>query len=251
MKKNKKAKKSIKENKFRSAHTESSKHKNSDTSKKNNRAKGFVKKYPGFVIALVVVIALLIVAVALMFPQSEDDTFELNMYSKMYHQDNQSYFDEVIASIDTELENGEFDSVLNDDYLYSIRDDIVWLKEKESEIYLGYNGKELFTREVAFMQFSELVLSLNETFSYDILEPEYEATISLAQEKEFSVPEIIGIEDLQQIFAEEGGNYSAIFDETIKSLSTEYFNMKRAIVNGNSSIERRFVEAKKIIYFFG
>jgi hypothetical protein len=211
-----------------------------DLKRKNpvSKAKEFVFKYPGFVVALLLVVLLsLVFFSASTLKVSPEEA----SYLKQGHEESQAYFDELLLALE---ENKDFTETLDDDYYYSIKEDYEWVKAKENEIYAqGFLG--LREKEVALMVFVSELTALNQSFVYDFTEPDYEAEINAAITTQIKYPDLFSEADLSESF--ETDAQKKIFTKTLDELFTEYIGKKRLIIEGDSPLERRYVEAKKLL----
>jgi hypothetical protein len=218
-------------------------HKSNKTTKQkptdtNIDLKKFVFEKKGFVIAMII----LLIAILLLFlgptPVGLDEEYA---YTLAYYNQNNEYFDGINSQIDIEIQ-GELETDLDKEYYLSIKEDMSWLKTKNTAIF--YSGGKIFVKGIAFMLFMEEIISLNEDFITEIGTPSYDSVINLAKEKEYSMiffPSEISesLESADQV----------IFDNTLNQLSKEYFEYKLDLIN-NSYQKRSYVEAKKIIYLY-
>ncbi len=224
--------------------TKPKKHKNSDTKVSSSdqtfsKEKKFnFKKNKGLIIAgIILVIAIFL----LFFGPSPLGLSEEYAYAVAYHQQAQTYFDEVNAQLEIDIQ-GNFETNLDQEYYLSIKEDIAWLKEKDNEIF--YSGGKLFIKEVAFMLFSQEIINLNQDFTTEFGEPNYESTINSALTKEY-LPLVFP----EDIYSDLELEDKMIFESTLNELSKQYFDFKINLINTTHQ-ERAYVEAKKIIFLY-
>lgn len=201
-----------------------------------------LKEKKGFTIAIIVfIIALILLALIYVFPQQS--LSEEYAYAALYYQENEAYLDEVLSQLEIELE-APFEEELDEYYLNSIKKDMLWLKEKNFDSLNSSN--ELFLRVAATTIFIDRIIELNENFSIDFVEPDYETMIKLANEMKYSLPNIIDVE----LEAELSEKELLIANETFDKLAKEYFDLKINTINNSKDIKEKFVESKKIVYFY-
>ena len=216
------------------------KHKLSDT---NFGVKKFIKKYPGFIIAIifaVVIISLLLTTIEITDPTIENEL----TYAGQMHMENVFFVEKTTLIVSAELD-GDYEDTLEDDYLISILGDIKWFGEMEESIYLSNPKKDLFVKEIAVAAFRSRMIELNEKFVFDVFDFDQEYTIKSALEKE-SIPRFITEEELVEVFEDNEAD-KKLFLETLNKIVNDYLEAKKRIIMISSSTERQFVEAKKII----
>ena len=200
----------------------------------------FFKKNKGFTIALILSIIITIFflfSLTLQTTSSEDIA-----YAKAINEELNSYLDFMISEVENDLLTN-VEEPLDKYYFESIKNDFEWLKEKNNELF---SSKENILMKMAgFGTFFDRILYLNEEFSFEITEPDYETTINYAKNKNYSFLELVNETDLVELKE----NEKKVFNETIDYLGKNYFNWKKELLN-NDRIEKRYVEAKKIIFLF-
>ncbi len=209
--------------------------------------KNFFSKLTGFKIAVMFSLIVVILFGAIYFGLIENK--EINnqkaFIAKASFEYNQMTLSEGVKLIEEELMNPS-GLPLEDDYLHSTKDDFEWLIEKEKTLYSTGSADDVVAKEFAFTSFLNEIVQLNDSTGFDFGEPNYENTINeaLALKIEFKnkIPEQFK-KDL-----EESGLNATLFNNTLNELLSQYYSQKIALLNNSSSIERRFVEAKKIIY---
>jgi len=225
------------------------KHKEVLNAKHSSHAKGgagaFAKKYPGFTFALIVALIVIISYAFFSGGAGYFSSSEENAYAKQVSEDNRAALEEYLANIAAELD-GRYDTTIEDDYLYSMKDDVEWLKTKEAALYSAMPVSQAFMREFAFTIFMQKVVEVNQNSSIEIGAQDYSERISYAQTLEIKAPELLTEEDLSEIAFEPGEK--DVFDAVTKALFYEYIAAKKSILSGDSALERKYVEAKKLIY---
>jgi hypothetical protein len=203
----------------------------------------FIKKYPGFIIAIIfaiIVLSLLLTTIQVTDPQIEDEL----TYAGQMHMENVFFVEETTLTVSAELD-GNYEDTLEDDYLISILGDIKWFSEMEENIYTSKPTKDLFVKEIAVAAFRSRMIELNEQFVFDVFGFDQEYTIQLALEKE-SLPTFVTEEELNEVFEDNEAD-KKLFLETLDKIISDYLEEKKRVIMISSSTERQFVEAKKII----
>lgn len=131
----------------------------------------FFKKNKGFTIALILSIIITIFflfSLTLQTTSSEDIA-----YAKAINEELNSYLDFMISEVENDLLTN-VEEPLDKYYFESIKNDFEWLKEKNNELF---SSKENILMKMAgFGTFFDRILYLNEEFSFEITEPDYETT---------------------------------------------------------------------------
>jgi len=201
----------------------------------------FVKAKPFFFIALFVV---LVFGLALiLFPQSPADASEKAEYAKSVHADNLFVLNGLIEMVD-QNQPGE-ESTLDDDYYYSIRDDLEWLKSKEDSLYNSKPAFGVYPKEIAFALFAQLIIEVNDSFSIEAGISDQTGKIKQALDTNVSPYDFLS--DDAEINAAFNVDEKKIFIDAVAYLTSEYVNDKKTLINQTTSIERKYVEAKKIV----
>ena len=229
-------------------------HKNSDTKNAlSSKAKtvprpvvakqDFIKKYPGFVIAIIfsiILIAIFLTPTTTIDPALEDKLY----YAQQIHIENVLFVEDTQLAVEAELD-GEYGDTLEDDYLVSILGDLDWFSNLENAIYNSKPTSDLFVKEIAVAAFRNRMIEINEQFTFEVLDFEPEYAISLALGKD-PVQNFIAEEDLVEVF---GGNEfdKKLFSDTLNKILSEYVKEKKRLINESSSQDRKYVEAKKLI----
>jgi hypothetical protein len=208
-----------------------------------NEENKFLKKYPGFTIAIAFAIILLILFVALSLTGTASG--EELAQARTMHEENSLYLEEL--TLNFENYERDFTEPLDDDYYFSIKDDLDWLKEKENLIYHSFPGNEIYLKEMAFTIFMEKIVQTNLDFTFEFFEQDYEQVINEALEKEITKENFVDSEEIE-LFFEEMDHEQLVFETTLDQLTEEYFVWKKNILLSDSGNERKFVEAKKLIF---
>ncbi|MFA5763538.1 MAG: hypothetical protein WC915_01875 [archaeon] len=200
--------------------------------------KKIILEKKGIIIAIIILLTAILL---LFFGPSPIGVSEEYAYAVAYHEQAQTYFDEINAQLETDINNG-FEVDLDQEYYLSIKEDIAWLKEKDNEIF--YSGGQLFIKEVAFMLFAQEIINLNQDFTTEFGEPVYDSTIELALTKEYS-----NLVFPEEIYSDLEPQEKIIFEDTLNTLSKEYYDFKINLIN-TTYTERAYVEAKKIVFLY-
>jgi len=200
-----------------------------------------VKSKPLFFGALLLVIIFALILVLL--PQNSTEASEKADYAKQVHIDNVFVLDGFIAMLDENKPTGE--TTLEDDYYYSIRDDLEWLKIKEDYLYNSKPASGAYPKSIAFSFFAQLVIEINDSFSIETGVVDQSAIIAQALDTNVLPYDFLGDD------ADANGAFNAdekkVFNETVAYLTNQYTSDKKTLINRTSSLERKYVEAKKII----
>jgi hypothetical protein len=234
----KQPKKTNKKNKLGKKENKIEKKQKENISKKIMPFIDLLKRKKGFAIAIIFFIILVILV--LFSSNFETGESEGIVYSRAISQEIDEYSDFIIEQAKLELVNIE--EPLDKHYLESIIDDMEWLKQKNNEILSNRN--DLMIRMAGFVIFHEQIMLINEEFSFEIIEPDYDLTINMAKEVEFNKNAIL-FDDLEEL----SENEIKIFNETIDRLLKNYYAFKQEQIK-NSIKERQYVESKKIIFLF-
>jgi hypothetical protein len=206
----------------------------------------FVRAKPGFVLAFAVFALILIFT----FYNPSNNFEELTssaMYAKQASTAFQSDVNYVISSIDAEIASG-FEATLEDDYFYSFKSDMQWLSEKEKSTFVSQPSKDVLVKEIALTLVMEDMLSINEDAGYDFDFTDYDTVIDEAKILDYNY-KTISIDSVKTLFEGEDEKFK-VFEKAYNEIMMDYFNQKKALVNSDASKERRFIEAKKVIYVY-
>jgi hypothetical protein len=223
-------------------HTKNKKHNLLDTP---IGPKNFIKKYPGFIIAII--FAAIIVGILLTTIEVPDPELETKLiYAQQMHIENTTFVEETLFALNAELD-GEYDEVLEDDYIFSIISDIEWFAAMETYIYTSKPSKDIFVKEIAVAAFRNRLIEINEQFVFEMIGFEQDYTIKSALERE-PVQNFVTAEELNEVFGEDEHD-KLVFLETLNFIVKNYFEEKKRLINNSISIERKFIEAKKLNLF--
>ena len=219
-------------------------------------ALAFAKKYPGFVIASVLAVFVIIIFFASSLMTGYSPTSEQVSLSKDLYAQNQQQLDDLAASADAQL-NGDYQSTLEDDYFASVKDDFKWLKAEETTLYYARPAQDAYPKELAFTIFMQKIVQVNEDSAYLLDSDNLDTAIAAAQN--VSVPVVKDLNTLEDFFGAEVAqeDYDALtadspyveakFLSTLNALIADYRSAKMLIIEGSSSKERKYVEAKKLL----
>ena len=202
----------------------------------------FVNKNNGFMVALILFL-LSILFLQLFLTQNISE--EKLGYVKDMHTNNQSEIDSYLSSVD-ELLVEEKEDVLDNYFLYSTRNDFVWLKEKEQQLFISKPSSDLYAKEAAFSVFLLKIIELNEAFGIQMGDPQFDAVINQSLSEQIAVPFILSQDKIIELF--DGDVKEAnIFSNTLTYLFEEYINLKKKMIEEDSVLESKYVEAKKLL----
>ena len=216
----------------------------------------FVKKYPGFTVATIIAVLVIVAFFASSLMTGYSPTAEQTAVLRSLYEENQLQLDDLIVGASEQL-NGNYGSVIEDDYFSSARDDFVWLKAKETELYYTLPAQDAYAREGAFTFFMQKILQINEDAAYLLDTQNFDSTITAAQK--VSVPTVTDFNSVEDFF--QSGMTKEDYDimmnnssyvenrflATTNALIVEYYSAKSQILEGDSSQERKYVEAKKLL----
>ncbi len=206
--------------------------------------KNFIKKYPGFIIALI--IAIIIIMSFIFLGNATDPNLEEKIYyAQQLHIENELMVEDSLASVEAELD-GTYDDILEEYYLVSIKSDLEWLKKEENTLFLSKPTGDVFVKEVALLAFRNRMVEVNQSFIFDMMDSDMDYAIKTALEKE-PLQNIVTEEEMSGLFEDERDKQ--VFLITLNQIIKSYYTEKKNIINDSSSQERRFVEAKKILLF--
>ncbi len=212
---------------------------------------GFAKKYPGFIIAMAFFI--FIVVLFFLFSSTIMQTQAKAISAKELYLQNQELIDSMILEVDYVLSQGSegndySSSTLEDDYLAAFKDDLEWLKDEEKELFNSKPTTSVFAKEIAFSAFMQNLIEINELY---LIGPEsdYQKKINEALSAPVNVPVLLIEEELNETFTsqEEKDTYHT----TLKELFEKYASSKKIFINSINSTERKYVEAKKLVWLLG
>jgi hypothetical protein len=202
----------------------------------------FYKKYPGFIYGIIIAIIIIILAIW-SIGAVDPYAVEKEEQARVTHQTIQMQIDEMLLALDT-IDNN-YDDFYDDDYYNSIKDDFIWLKEKDIETF-SRKGEDYYLREFANFIFLNRLLALNEEFLLDFYDFDEELIIEQAKGVELDTEDITTLFEIDELFENELINKDIFYDQ-LNELINEYQLNKKLILNGDSGRERKFVEAKKLL----
>jgi len=203
----------------------------------------FVSEKKWFVL-FVDIFLLAILAIAITATQPAYSA-EKAAYAKQLAAENNATLDQTILDMDALIAQTPT-STLDDDYYHSIKDDMVWLKAKQNAVFNSKPASEVAVKEVAFTMFMESVIQINNDFTMDIGTPNYQERIDYALNVDINYPTLITDEELNATFDSFGE--ISVFRKELRSLFEEYVANKKTLINTADSIERKYVEAKKVVW---
>ncbi len=215
-----------------------------DYSKKNPVKQDFLsylKKRPFFLGFFIVLIIVIFVLLLTQRQSINDDVMSLT-YGKVLHTEHLSGFEYHLSQIEEQLD-GDYQTTIEDDYFYSFKEDILWLKQREAEIY--NNPKDLFVKQLAFNMAFEGVLIVNENSIYDYYIEDYEERINSALSEKYFDQNFENNFEVKDTFSGEKEKFSIFLNE-YNSIMRDYFDYKIFVIKNSNSVERKFVEANKI-----
>ncbi len=202
----------------------------------------FVKENKWFMVALIIFLAAILFLQLSLTPNYAQ---EKATYAQEIYTNNQNEIDNYLNSIDAELIL-EKEDILDDYFLASIRSDFVWMKEKEHQLFNSKPISDLYAKEAAFSVFLLKMIELNEAFSIELGNPDYEFTISQAKSEQINAPFIVSQEKTVLLF--DGDIKEAnIFSNTLNYLFNDYIALKKKMLLEESVMEAKYVEAKKLL----
>lgn len=215
---------------------------NSINTRKENNFINYLKSRPFF---LGFIIILIIISISLFFSsrQSFDENLLSLTYGKILHEEHLSGFDYHLSQIEKQLD-GVYETTLEDDYFYSFKEDILWLKEREAQIYKT-SRTNLFVKELALNMAFEGILIVNENSVYDYYIKDYDTRINLALEEKYAPQDFKNNYEIIETFIGEEEKFKIFLNE-YNSIMQDYFDYKIFTIKNSSSVERKFVEANKI-----
>ncbi len=209
----------------------------------HNSAKNFFLKYKGFTFAL---IATIVIIIAFLFVNFDIDLAqEKANYAKEMHENNMDLFIGYESAIG-EISAIEETNTLNDDYTASMKDDVLWLKEKENNIYNSTPRSEVFSKEVAITMLTQAIMQVNSDYAMETGQIDYDDKIKESL--------MLEVKELKLLTAEEiTATFPTVLDKQIyldnlNLLWKEYFDSKQSIIKITASKERKYVEARKLIW---
>jgi hypothetical protein len=206
------------------------------------RLKKFIKAKPGFFAALIIVLVMSIII--LVYVVQPNDSPEKALQAKQIYSQNQAMFEQYLTTVEEQMLE-EPENTLDDDYLASIKDDYLWLKNKETYLYTTKPNTMIYAKEAAFTLFADIIMGINDYMGFEVGEPNYTEKINAALALEIKKPELATTKELDEGFALQYEKDA--FKQTAEELFNEYILIKKELINNAGTIERKYVEAKKIL----
>ncbi len=203
--------------------------------------KEFVKKYPGLFIGVILSILIIILAIWSMGFIDEQGNEKLAQ-AQLIHQNNQAELNYILESI--RLMGEDYENDTEKFYANSIENDFLWIKQKDLEIYQS-GGRDLYIKQFASFIFINMLFELNQEFISEYYDFDESTIISQAKNVNLTYRNIV-FEQIDEIFVESPSDF-LIFESTITKLAKEYEANKKEILNGNYSLEEKYIEAKKLL----
>ena len=206
------------------------------------KIKSFIKEKPYFIIALIASIIIILLFAYSYYGVNANS--EKASFAKQIYLDLNMVTEEYKQNLLLEMAN-PVESTLDDDYLYSIQDDLEWIQAKNKEIFYSKPSSDVFPKEAALSLASEVIIQLNMDFSFEIGTPNQEEKIATALATDVNTPILLNDDELLEVF--DNDNERAIFLSTAKKIFSDYVRTKKLLIQNSTSNERKYVEAKKII----
>jgi hypothetical protein len=203
----------------------------------------FFTKYKGFTFAL---IATIVIIIAFFFVNFDLDLSQQKAdYAKQMHENNVALFEEYNAVLGETISVDE-NETLTDDYTASMKDDVMWLAEKEKNIYNSNPRSDVFSKEVAITMLTQAIMQVNSDYAMQTGETAYSEKVDEALAIEIKPLKLLTKEEINSTFPTEQDN--RIYAENLDLLWKEYLNSKQNLIKITSSRERKFVEARKLVW---
>ncbi|HNV01325.1 MAG TPA: hypothetical protein PKK60_02760 [archaeon] len=217
---------------------------NKNNSKKESKESilDYIKKRPFFLIFFIGLIISIIILISL--PREDiSEIFISTSYGKVLHDQHVLAIDEYLLEVETQLDE-DYESAVEDDYLYSFKEDLLWLRNLENKIFQE-SKKDFFIKELAFNLALESVLIVNEDSAYDFYMTDYELRIEEAKKEQYFSQNFENNEEIKNLFLGEDAKFE-IFIKEYNQIMKDYFDYKSFVMNQSDNIERKFIEANKI-----
>lgn len=202
----------------------------------------FAKNNKGFLVALIIFLG------SILFLQlflTQDYAQEKATYAQEMYTNNQTEINYYINLVEEQLIE-EKEDILDDYFLASTRGDFIWLKEKEQELFNSKPNGDLYAKEAAFSVFLLKIIELNEAFSIQMGDPDFNYIIESAISEQIAIPFLISQERLIVLF--DGDVREAnIFSNTINYLFNDYISLKKKMISQSDVLEAKYVESKKLL----
>jgi len=204
----------------------------------------FAKSKPYFVIALIFSLALIAFFIYItIIPPSQITQEEADYASALFEQNN-SDLNEMLTNVNDELTLTP-STTIEDDYLNSIKDDLDWLVEKQKTVYYYSKRDDVLINELAFTVLMQKIIDVDSYFALDIGTPDYEAKINEAITVTLQGENFFTKTDLNEMFSDFAVQQK--FFNALNEQLAQYERSKRLIIDNSTSVERKFVESKKLV----
>lgn len=204
--------------------------------------KFFIKSYPGTFIGIIIAIIIILLFISTLFSPTQNP-LEKKIEANHLHQSNQMEMEYLLLAINQVKSDPEYEFDL--DYYESMEHDFIWLKNKDKEIF-EQNKSEPHIRQFASFIFFNILLQLSEETSLEFFELDEEKIIEDAKRINLNYNNFI-FEEIEETFKDNDSEKIA-FEKTIKELVKEFEEIKKEILYSDYSKERKYIEAKKLIF---
>ncbi|MFA6269456.1 MAG: hypothetical protein WCW13_01510 [archaeon] len=208
------------------------------------KLRGFAKAKPYFVLGLIIAIIAILIFSAQYFTAPQATLSDKAIFAKQIYLDNNSVLGEFRLNLEEEMKNPPV-TTLDDDYLYSIKSDLDWLTSKNESIFNSKPNSGVYIKEIAFSLALQKIIELNSTFSIDLGEADYQTEINLAKNTDINTPVLLTLLEMGQYFDNDAER--ELYSNSLKSIFDEYISLKRILISNSDSMERKYVESKKLI----
>lgn len=219
-----------------------------------------MREKPGFAIAVAFSLLVILGVVYYLFLATGPDT-DLQAMNKtnakeLYTQNKLMLAESVmqVQALSAANDNTPMDKV----YFASIQKDLAWLAQKNEQVYSSRPTEVLIAKEIAFTTFLQRVYFVNQDFSYDTGSANYQYMIDYAAGKQVPVIvdantltdfyQVIDANEMLSLFYEDPTLESAFYTTT-NTLITDYVAWERESITHAATIEEKYVESKKLVYF--
>ena len=204
----------------------------------------FAKSKPYFVIALIFSLALIAFFIYItIVPPSQLTQEEVDYASSLFMQ-NSNDLNEMLTNVTEELTLTP-STTLEDDYLNSIKDDIDWLTSKQKNVYYYSKRDDVLINELAFTVLMQKIIDVDSYFALDLGVPDYEAKINEAKTITLKGENFFTKTDLNEMFSDLAVQQK--FFNALNQQLAQYERSRRLIIDNSTSVERKFVESKKLV----
>jgi hypothetical protein len=213
---------------------------------KNSDIKLFAKKYPGFIVACVFAIIVLILLGLYLANGVDEQTAQNIALASQFHEENIYLIEGSLEAVNYEI-NGNYEEEMEEYYLLSMQDDLEWLLQKENELALSTPPGERYLKLIAIKVMYNRIKETNEFFVEGIytLKDTYIINKALSLKPKQN---LISEEELNITFEEELDDRE-IFVNALEELIKNYYSHKKSLITNSDIAEIKFVEAKKLLFF--